>query len=43
MNRFLTFVVVAALVAGFFGFTGPGHRVLNKLGFATAECSGSSC
>ena len=37
-------VVVAAIVAaGFLGFTSPGHRVLNSLGFATADCQGSNC
>ena len=34
----LALVVVAAVVASL-AYTSPGHRVLNSLGFATADCS----
>jgi hypothetical protein len=36
-------LIVIVVAAGFLGFTSPGHRVLNALGFATADCGGSSC
>ena len=36
MRTVLALVVVAIVAAGFLGFTAPGHRVLNTLGFATA-------
>ena len=36
MRKILALVVVAVVAAGFLGFTTPGHRVLNTLGFATA-------
>lgn len=42
MNKIIALVVVAVVAAGFLGFTAPGHRVLNALGFATA-CQNSSC
>ncbi len=43
MKNLILLVVVAAVVAGFLGYTAPGHRVLNKLGFATADCNSSGC
>ena len=43
METIFALAVVAVVAAGFLGFTSPGHRVLNALGFATADCSGQSC
>ena len=43
MKKIIALAVVAVVAAGFLGFTSPGHRVLNSLGFATADCSGSNC
>jgi hypothetical protein len=45
MKAILAFAVTAVIVAGFLGFTTPGHRVLNTLGFATADggCTGANC
>ena len=43
MKTIFALAVVAVVAAGFLGFTSPGHRVLNALGFATADCTGSSC
>jgi hypothetical protein len=43
MKTIFALVVLAVAAAGFLGFTAPGHRVLNALGFATADCSGGSC
>jgi hypothetical protein len=37
MKKMLALVVIAIVAAGFLGFTTPGHRVLNTLGFATAD------
>ena len=42
MNKIIALVVVAVFATGFLGFTTPGHRVLNALGFATA-CASSDC
>ena len=39
MRNIVIGVVVAVLVAWFVGYTAPGHRLLNSLGFATA-CDG---
>jgi hypothetical protein len=41
MKAIFALVVLAVVAAGFLGFTSPGHRVLNALGFASADCSGS--
>jgi hypothetical protein len=43
MKTIFVLVVLAVVAAGFVGFTSPGHRVLNALGFATADCSGTNC
>jgi hypothetical protein len=43
MNKTIVFVVAIVIAIGLLGFTSPGHRVLNALGFATAGCSGSGC
>jgi hypothetical protein len=43
MKTIIALAVVAIVAAGFLGFTTPGHRVLNALGFATADCGGGSC
>jgi hypothetical protein len=40
MKTIVALAVVAVVAAGFLGFTAPGHRVLNALGFATADCQG---
>ena len=40
VKKVIAFAVVAVVAAGFLGFTTPGHRMLNTLGFATAEGSG---
>ena len=42
MNKIIALAVVAVVAAGFVGFTSPGHRVLNALGFATA-CETGNC
>jgi hypothetical protein len=42
MKRIVTALAVVVVAAGFLGFTTPGHRVLNALGFATA-CDNGSC
>lgn len=43
MRTIIALAVLAVVVAGFLGFTSPGHHVLNMLGFATADCSGANC
>jgi hypothetical protein len=43
MKKIIVLALVATVAAGFLGFTSPGHRVLNALGFATADCSSGSC
>jgi hypothetical protein len=43
MKAIVAVVVAAVVAAGLLGFTSPGHRVLNALGFATAGCSGPGC
>jgi hypothetical protein len=40
-NISIAVIVIIVAAVGFFGFTSPGHRVLNALGFATADCGGS--
>jgi hypothetical protein len=40
MRAIIGLAVAVIIAAGFLGFTAPGHRVLNALGFATADCSG---
>jgi hypothetical protein len=35
-------VIVAAIIAGFLGFTRPGHQLLHNAGF-TAACSDGGC
>jgi hypothetical protein len=42
MKKIIAVAVVAIVAAGFLGFTSPGHRVLNSLGFATA-CNSAGC
>jgi hypothetical protein len=41
MKKLIAVLVVVAAAAGFLAFTSPGHRVLNSLGFATAD--GGNC
>jgi hypothetical protein len=36
MRNLFIGVAVAVVVAWFVGFTAPGHRLLNAIGFATA-------
>ncbi len=43
MRTVIGLAAAVIIAGGFLGFTAPGHRVLNALGFATADCSGSSC
>jgi hypothetical protein len=43
MKVILALVVAVVVAAGLLGFTSPGHRVLNALGFATAGCTGAGC
>ena len=43
MKKAMTLLVAVAAVVAFLAFTTPGHRVLNSLGFATADCGGSNC
>jgi hypothetical protein len=43
MKTLFALIVLAAVAAGFLGFTTPGHRALNALGLATADCSGPNC
>ena len=40
MKKLMTALVVVAAVVASLAYTSPGHRVLNALGFATADCSG---
>jgi len=40
MRNFLIALAVAAITAWFIGYTAPGHRLLNAVGFTTA-CEGS--
>jgi hypothetical protein len=42
MKKVLTGLAVVVVAAGFLGLTAPGHRVLNALGFATADGGGCS-
>lgn len=35
-------VLIAVVVAGFLGFTKPGHRALSALGFVAA-CNSDNC
>jgi hypothetical protein len=42
MRNRLIILVVVSVVAGFLGYTKPGHSLLNRFGLATA-CSGSYC
>jgi hypothetical protein len=42
-NISIAVIVIVVVAAGLLGFTSPGHRVLNALGFATADCGGSGC
>jgi len=42
MRKIIAALAVAVVAAGFLGFTTPGHRVLNSLGFATADGNGCS-
>jgi hypothetical protein len=43
MKRIIAALAVVVVAAAFLAFTTPGHRVLNSLGFATADCNGSQC
>ena len=45
MRKIVAALAVVVVAAGFLGFTTPGHRVLNSLGFATADGGGgcSTC
>ena len=43
MKKIVAALAVIVVAASFLGFTTPGHRVLNSLGFATADCTGSAC
>ena len=46
MKKIMALAVAAMVAVGFLGFTTPGHRVLNALGFATADgggCAGGNC
>jgi hypothetical protein len=43
MKTIFALAVLAVVAAGFLGFTSPGHRVLNALGFATADCGSGGC
>ena len=36
MRKIIALVIVVVVAGAFLGFTTPGHRVLNTLGFATA-------
>ena len=42
MKKIIALAVVAIVATGFLGFTTSGHRVLNTLGFATADGGGCS-
>jgi hypothetical protein len=43
-TRSISIVVIVIIAAlGLLGFTTPGHRVLNSLGFATADGGCSTC
>ena len=41
MKKIIAALAVVVVAAAFLGFTTPGHRVLNSLGFATADGSGN--
>ena len=43
MKKIVAALAVVVVAAAFLGFTAPGHRVFNSLGFATADCGGSTC
>ena len=43
MKKIIAALAVVIVAAAFLAFTTPGHRVLNSLGFATADCGGSQC
>jgi hypothetical protein len=40
-NISIALIVIVVAAVGLLGFTSPGHRALNALGFATADCNGS--
>lgn len=42
-RKWLVVLIVVVVAGVFFGFTKPGHRVLNTLGIATAECDDYGC
>jgi hypothetical protein len=42
MRDFIIGIVVAIITAWFIGFTAPGHRLLNAIGFTTACDNGCS-
>jgi hypothetical protein len=41
VNKMIAALVLVAAVAAFLAHATPGHRVLNSLGFATADGGGS--
>ena len=43
MKRIIAALAVVVVAVAFLGLTTPGRRVLNSLGFATAECTGQNC
>ena len=43
MKKIIAALAVVIVAAAFLAFTTPGHRVLNSLGFATADCGGNNC
>lgn len=43
MRNIIIGVLVAAVVAGFLGYTAPGHRLLNSMGLAAACGSSDNC
>jgi hypothetical protein len=43
MKKIISALAVVVVAAAILAFTTPGHRVLNSLGFATADCTGTQC
>ena len=43
MKKIIAALAVVVVTAAFLAFSAPGHRVLNSLGFATADCQSSGC
>jgi hypothetical protein len=42
MRNVIIGIVIAIVTAWFIGYTAPGHRLLNAIGFSTA-CEGGGC